>query len=41
MRDQKDNLWHTSTMRISMNHNFERRVGVWPAGFDADGRIIL
>lgn len=40
MRDQNDNLWHTSTMRISMNHNFERRVGVWPAGFDADGELF-
>ena len=40
MRDQKDNLWHTSTMRISINHNFERRVGVWPAGFDADGELF-
>ena len=40
MCDQKDNLWHTSTMRISINHNFERRVGVWPAGFDADGELF-
>lgn len=40
MRDQNDNLWHTSTMRISMNHNFERRVGVWSAGFDADGELF-
>lgn len=40
MRDQNDNLWHTSTMRISMNHNFERRVGVWPAGFDAAGELF-
>ena len=24
-------------MRISVNHDFERRVGLFPAGFDADG----
>ena len=27
-------------MRISMNHDFERRVGIWPAGFDADGELF-
>ncbi len=32
--------WHTSTMRISMNHDFERRIGIWPAGFDADGELF-
>ena len=40
MWDTHQNLWHTSTMRISMNHTFERRVGVWPAGFDADGELF-
>ncbi|MCM1123703.1 MAG: family 43 glycosylhydrolase [Eubacterium sp.] len=39
MWDQKGNLWHTATMRISKNHNFERRVGIWQAGFDADGEL--
>ena len=24
--------WHTATMQISMNHSFERRVGLWSAG---------
>jgi len=24
-------------MRVSVNHDFERRVGLWPAGFDAAG----
>jgi hypothetical protein len=37
--DRYGNLWHTSTMRISVNHIFERRVGLWPAGFDADGEL--
>lgn len=40
MRDRYNNLWHTSTMRISMNHQFERRVGIWPAGFDKDGELF-
>lgn len=40
MQDQVDNLWHTSTMRISRNHQFERRVGIWPAGYDKDGELF-
>lgn len=39
MRDEQGNWWHTATMRISVNHDFERRVGLWPAGFDADGEL--
>ena len=39
MRDMKGQWWHTATMRISMNHNFERRVGIWPAGFDDGGEM--
>ena len=40
MKDEQGNWWHTATMRISVNHNFERRVGLWPAGFDADGELF-
>ncbi|MBE5896918.1 MAG: 1,4-beta-xylanase [Lachnospiraceae bacterium] len=40
MEDANGNWWHTSTMRISKNHDFERRVGIWPAGFDADGELV-
>lgn len=40
MWDRQDNLWHAATMRISKNHDFERRVGIWPAGFDADGELF-
>lgn len=40
MWDKDDNLWHASTMRISVNHQFERRVGIWPAGFDKDGELF-
>ncbi|RKD71343.1 glycosyl hydrolase family 43 [Sinobaca qinghaiensis] len=40
MEDKHGNLWHTSTMRISVNDRFERRLGIWPAGFDADGELF-
>ena len=40
MEDRAGNWWHTATMRISVNHDFERRVGLWPAGFDADGELF-
>ncbi len=40
MRDRHGNLWHTATMRISKNHDFERRVGIWPGGFDEDGELF-
>jgi xylan 1,4-beta-xylosidase len=36
-QDQYDNWWHTSTMVIGVKNNFERRIGMWPSGFDADG----
>jgi len=35
--DGEKGCWHVSTMRISVNHNFERRLGLWKAGFDEDG----
>lgn len=38
--DLHGNLWHTSTMRISVNYKFERRLGLWPAGFDQDGELF-
>lgn len=40
MEDVNGNFWHTATMRISLNHLFERRVGLWPAGFDVDGELF-
>lgn len=40
MCDEKGKFWHTATMRISINHVFERRVGLWPAGFDQDGELF-
>lgn len=40
MEDKFGNLWHSSTMRISVNHILERRIGLWPAGFDEDGELF-
>ncbi len=40
MWDRNDNLWHVSTMTIGVNHSFERRVGIWKAGFDEDGELF-
>lgn len=40
MEDKNGNWWHISTMRISKNHFFERRVGLFPAGFDKDGDLF-
>ncbi|WP_246849980.1 family 43 glycosylhydrolase [Rufibacter roseolus] len=36
-KDKWGNWWHVSTVVISVKNNFERRLGVWPAGFDKDG----
>jgi hypothetical protein len=35
-QDKFGNWWHVSTIAISVKNNFERRIGLWPAGFDAD-----
>jgi len=40
LEDRLGAWWHTATMRISVNHVFERRVGLWPAGFDAEGELF-
>ncbi|MHC1774559.1 MAG: family 43 glycosylhydrolase [Lentimicrobium sp.] len=34
--DNWGNYWHISTIAISVKNNFERRLGLWPAGFDKD-----
>jgi len=40
LRDADGRWWHAATTRISVNHNFERRVGLWRAGFDEDGELF-
>lgn len=36
-QDHWKNWWHVSTVMLSVKNNFERRIGIWPAGFDSDG----
>jgi hypothetical protein len=36
-QDRENNYWHVSTITIAVKNNFERRIGIWPAGFDKDG----
>lgn len=35
-QDGYKNYWHVSTIMLSVKNNFERRIGIWPAGFDKE-----
>jgi beta-xylosidase len=35
-QDKSGAWWHVSTVVLSVKNNFERRIGIWPAGFDKD-----
>lgn len=37
--DTYQNYWHVSTMIVCVKNTFERRLGIWPTGFDADGTM--
>ena len=37
--DREGRYWHTASMSISRNNDMERRLGLWKAGFDADGEL--
>lgn len=39
LEDRNGAIWHIASMRISHNENFERRLGLWRAGFDQDGEL--
>jgi xylan 1,4-beta-xylosidase len=39
--DNFKNYWHVSTISISVKNNFERRIGIWPAGFDKDDVMYM
>ncbi|TGV02174.1 family 43 glycosylhydrolase [Flavivirga rizhaonensis] len=41
VKDNNGNYWHFSTMAISVNFKFERRLGMYPAGFEADGQMYV
>lgn len=38
-QDNYGNWWRTTTLWIGAHTGFERRVGLFPAGFDAEGRM--
>lgn len=40
-QDKWNNYWHVSTIAISVKNNFERRLGIWPAGFDKDDVMYM
>ena len=40
-QDNDSNYWHISTIAISVKNNFERRLGIWPAGFDKDDVMYM
>ena len=40
-QDVYGNWWNTGTPWIGFNWNFERRIGLHPAGFDADGQMYV
>jgi xylan 1,4-beta-xylosidase len=40
-QDKWNNYWHISTIAISVKNNFERRLGIWPAGFDKDDVMYM
>ena len=35
--DIKGNYWHVGTCMLSLKYKFERRIGLYPTGFDNDG----
>ena len=35
-QDRNSKYWHISTMVVSVKNTFERRLGIWPTGFDKD-----
>lgn len=38
-QDNFGNYWNTGTPWVAVNWNFERRIAMFPAGFDADGEL--
>ncbi len=39
--DKQGRYWHIATMVISMKHQFERRLGLFPVAFDASGLLHM
>ncbi len=38
--DKFNQYWHVSTTVLSVKNTFERRLGIWPTGFDKDGAMF-
>lgn len=38
-QDNDQQWWHVATNVISVKNTFERRISIWPSGFDKDGRM--
>lgn len=41
VKDNQGNYWHYATMAISVNYKFERRIGMYPAGFETNGQMYV
>ena len=41
VQDNQGNYWHFATMPIAANYKFERRIGLFPAGFEEDGQMYV
>lgn len=39
-QDKFNQYWHVSTTVVSVKNTFERRLGIWPTGFDKDGNMF-
>lgn len=39
-KDRFNQYWHISTTVLSVKNTFERRLGIWPTGFDKDGNMF-
>jgi hypothetical protein len=40
-QDNQQRYWHISTIAIGVKNSFERRLGMWPAGFDKDDVMYM
>lgn len=40
LKDVRGRYWHTDTLGISRSHPYERRLGLWRAGFDHRGALF-
>ncbi|WP_258097707.1 family 43 glycosylhydrolase [Marinoscillum pacificum] len=41
VKDNQGHYWHFASMPISVNFKFERRIGMFPTGFEEDGQMYV